>query len=269
MEVWIETADVVDINDRLFRGAGSGIPATGYPRGLSKGIPAHFKGDAKGWFKDPGGKGRYVTGADLPRLIYVRWQSIAEPQTYEAYIEIPQFARNTMLKDEKAFCGAVGKWKTDYRKLLIVGLAPGGVAKVWLGGPCLQSTEVTPCPRHDQSRRPIQGSVRRHLLPPFGGVQSLHRQIRHSIWKLVGCICWWSESWIIWMNPRWRRFSPSNKAKSANSPSSKQPRLAYSSPSGFFSSRCPAHSWGHKNQHSYLPCFRNTCRTRPVWSPWA
>jgi len=143
MEVWIETADVVDINDRLFRGAGSGIPATGYPRGLSKGIPAHFKGDAKGWFKDPGGKGRYVTGADLPRLIYVRWQSIAEPQTYEAYIEIPQSARNTMLKDEKAFCGAVGKWKTDYRKLLIVGLAPGGVAKVWLGGPCLQSTEVT------------------------------------------------------------------------------------------------------------------------------
>jgi hypothetical protein len=71
------------------------------------------------------------------------------------------------------------------------------------------------------------------------------------------------------MNPRWRRFSPSNKAKSANSPSSKQPRLAYSSPSVFFSSRCPAHSWGHKNQHSYLPCFRNTCRTRPVWSPWA
>jgi hypothetical protein len=143
MEVWIETADVVDINDHVFRGAGRGIPSTGYPRGLSKGIPALFKGDAKGWFENPAGKGRYVTGADLPRLVYVRWQSIAEPQTYEAYIEIPQSARNTMLKDEKAFCGAVGKWKTDYRKLLIVGLAPGGIAKVWLGGPCLKSTEVT------------------------------------------------------------------------------------------------------------------------------
>ena len=104
MEVWIETADVVDINAHVFRGAGGGIPSTGYPRGLSKGIPAHFKGDAKGWFKDPGGKGRYVTGADLPRLVYVRWQSMAEPQTYEAYIEIPQSARNTMLKDEVAFC---------------------------------------------------------------------------------------------------------------------------------------------------------------------
>jgi len=165
MEVWIETADVVDINDRLFRGAGRGIPATGYPRGLSKGIPAHFKGDAKGWFTDPGGKGRYVTGADLPRLVYVRWQSIAEPQTYEAYIEIPQSARNTMLKDEKAFCGAVGKWKTDYRKLLIVGLAPGGIAKVWLGGPCLQSTEVTRVQGTISPEGPYRGQSRGAYYP--------------------------------------------------------------------------------------------------------
>ncbi|MVV47857.1 DUF2931 family protein [Pseudomonas sp. PB120] len=143
MEVWIETADVVDINGHVFRGAGSGIPSTGYPRGLSKGIPAHFKGDAKGWFEDPGGKGRRVMGADLPRLVYVRWQSVAEPQTYEAYIEIPESARNTMLQGEKTFCRADGKWVTDYRKLLIVGLAPRGVAKVWLGGPCLKSIEVT------------------------------------------------------------------------------------------------------------------------------
>lgn len=67
MEVWIETADVVDINERVFRGAGSGIPATGYPRGLSKGIPIRFRGDAKGWFKNPTGKGRLVRGSDLPR----------------------------------------------------------------------------------------------------------------------------------------------------------------------------------------------------------
>jgi hypothetical protein len=73
----------------------------------------------------------------------VRWQSLAEPQTYEVTIEIPESAWNTMLKGEKAYCGAVGNWKTDYRKLLVVGLAPGGVAKVWLGGPCLKSIEVT------------------------------------------------------------------------------------------------------------------------------
>lgn len=143
MEVWIETADVVDINERVFRGAGSGIPATGYPRGLSKGIPIRFRGDAKGWFKNPTGKGRLVRGSDLPRLVYVRWQSVAEPQTYEAYIEIPESARKTMLLGEKTFCRADGKWITDYRDMLIVGLAPGGIAKVWLGGQCLLSTEVT------------------------------------------------------------------------------------------------------------------------------
>ena len=160
MEVWIETASVVDINERVFLRAGSGIPSTGYPRGLSKGIPAVFKGDAKGWFEDPTGKGRYVTGADLPRLVYVRWQSMAEPQTYGAYIEIPESARDTMLKAENAYCGAVGKWKTDYRKFLTIGLAPGGVAKVWLGGACLKATEVTR----------VQGKI--HPKGPYGGTSN-------------------------------------------------------------------------------------------------
>ena len=157
MEIWIETADVVDINEHVFRGAGSGIPAMGYPRAMSKGVPFEFRGKPAGWRENPGGKGRYVTGADLPRLVYVRWQSIVEPQTYEAYIEIPQSARNTMLKGEEAFCGAVGKWKTDFRKFLTVGLAPGGVAKVWLGGPCLESTEVTR----------VQGTIKPE--GPYGG----------------------------------------------------------------------------------------------------
>ena len=143
MEVWIETASVVDINERVFLRAGSGIPAMGYPRAMSKGVPSEFRGKPAGWREDPGGKGRYVTGADLPRLVYVRWQSMAEPQTYGAYIEIPESARDTMLKGETAYCGAVGKWKTDYRKFLTIGLAPGGIAKAWLGGPCLKSTEVT------------------------------------------------------------------------------------------------------------------------------
>lgn len=143
MDVWIETADVVDINRRLFRGAGSGIPAMGYPRALSKGVPKEFRGKPAGWRDHVGGKGRYVMGADLPRLVYVRWQSIAEPQTYEAYIEVPESARKTMLKRESVFCRADDKWIFDYRNLLVIGLAPGGIAKVWLAGPCLKSTEVT------------------------------------------------------------------------------------------------------------------------------
>jgi hypothetical protein len=160
MEVWIETASVVDINERVFLRAGSGIPAMGYPRAMSKGVPSEFRGKPAGWREDPAGKGRYVTGADLPRLVYVRWQSMAEPQTYGAYIEIPESARDTMLKGETAYCGAVGKWKTDYRKFLSIGLAPGGIAKVWLGGPCLKSTEVTR----------VQGTI--HPKGPYGGTSN-------------------------------------------------------------------------------------------------
>lgn len=160
MEAWIETADAVDINERVFRGAGSGGVTTGYPRAFSKGIPAKFNGKPKGWAKHPRGSGRRVTGADLPRLIYVRWQSLAEPQTYEAYIEIPESARNTMLQGEKTFCRADGKWITDYRDMLIVGLAPGGIAKVWLGGQCLLSTEVTR----------VQGTI--NPKGPYGGTSN-------------------------------------------------------------------------------------------------
>lgn len=56
MEVWIETADAIDINNRIFRHAGSGIPALGYPRAFSKGIPKEFKGSPAGWQKDTGEK---------------------------------------------------------------------------------------------------------------------------------------------------------------------------------------------------------------------
>ncbi|MNV26681.1 hypothetical protein D3C71_1178060 [compost metagenome] len=135
MEVWIETADVVDVRERLFRRAGSGIAS------VLK--PSDNKGKPAGWPKSPGrGAGRDVTGADLPRLIYVRWQSLAEPQTYEAYIVISESAREIMRTPEKAFCRADAKWITDYRNDIGIGLAPGGIAKVWLGGPCLKSVEI-------------------------------------------------------------------------------------------------------------------------------
>jgi hypothetical protein len=135
MEVWIEIADVVDIKERVFRGAGGGIASV--PK------PPNNRGIARGWVSsNGGGKGRHVTGADLPRLIYVRWQSLVEPQTYEAYIVIPESAREIMRKPEKAFCRADAKWITDYRDDIGIGLAPGGIAKVWLGGPCLKSVEI-------------------------------------------------------------------------------------------------------------------------------
>ena len=150
MEVWIETADAVDVQDRVFRRAMSGIAAINTPKDL--------KGDPRGWPQEPGaGKGKQVLGADLPRLIYVRWQSLVEPQTYEAYIVIPESTRQAMVKGENAFCQADAKWITDHRKMLTVGLAPGGIAKVWIMGPCLSAIDVAR----------VQGTVVK--LGPYGG----------------------------------------------------------------------------------------------------
>ncbi|NWC07668.1 DUF2931 family protein [Pseudomonas agarici] len=135
MEVWIETADAVDIQDRAYRRAMSGVASINRSKNL--------KDDPRGWPKFPGaGKGKLVLGADLPRLIYVRWQSLVEPQTYEAYIVIPEATRQAMLVGEKTYCAADGKWITDYRDMLTVGLAPGGIARVWLRGACLKPIDV-------------------------------------------------------------------------------------------------------------------------------
>ncbi|MCQ4270620.1 DUF2931 family protein [Pseudomonas kuykendallii] len=135
MEVWIETADAVDIQGHVFRRAMSGI--------ASVQTPPNFKGKPEGWPANPGGgKGKNVHGADLPRLIYVRWQSLAEPQTYEAYIEIPEATRQQMLSSEQVYCRGLGKWITDYRNTLTIGLAPGGVTKTWIMGVCLSAIEV-------------------------------------------------------------------------------------------------------------------------------
>ncbi|WP_443192498.1 DUF2931 family protein [Pseudomonas indica] len=144
MEVWVETVEVVDIKNQGFLGVMGGTVSMGYPTAFSQGIPTRFKGNPKGWPKRPGsGAGKHVLGADLPRVIYVNWQSLVEPQTYEAYIEIPEEARQIMLKPERSYCNLDGKWITDYRDSLTIGLAPGGIAKVWIRGQCTAPIEVT------------------------------------------------------------------------------------------------------------------------------
>jgi hypothetical protein len=136
MEAYVETSQVVDIQKRVFRGTGGGD--------ASVSTPSRNRGQPKGWATSVGGgSGRNVTGADLPRLIYVRWQSIVEPQTYEVFIEIPESAREIMRKSENVYCTHADKPIIDHRNHIGIGLAPGGIAKVWLDGPCLESVEIT------------------------------------------------------------------------------------------------------------------------------
>ncbi|MCY1310018.1 hypothetical protein D9M70_601690 [compost metagenome] len=89
-----------------------------------------------------------------------------EPQTYEAYIVIPESAREIMRKPEKAFWRADGKWITDYREDIGIGPAPGGIAKVWLGGPCLKAVEIVRVVGTVNKQGPSQGKNEgRYALP--------------------------------------------------------------------------------------------------------
>jgi len=150
MEVWIETADVIDIKGQIFRRAMSGTSSII--------TPPNNSGNPTGWPKRAGwGKGKYVTGADLPKKIYVRWQSLVEPQTYKMVIDIPEWTREIMRKEERVFCAFDGKVITDYREAISIRLVPGGIAKVWVTGPCLSPIEVTTVQAKIDPRGPYEG----------------------------------------------------------------------------------------------------------------
>ncbi|WPN55491.1 DUF2931 family protein [Pseudomonas sp. P9_31] len=158
MEVWIETADVVDIQEQVYPRAVSGV--------ASMQAPPNNAGDPRGWPKKIAiGGGKRVTGADLPKQIYVRWQSLAEPQTYLMVIKIPETTRELMRKGEKAFCAADGKWITGYRQSIGIRLIPGGIARVWVGGPCMTSIEVTTVKAVIDPRGPYEGKSGGHYRP--------------------------------------------------------------------------------------------------------
>ena len=178
MEVWIETADVVDIQDHVFPRAGSGI--------ASMQSPPNNAGNPNGWPKrGPAGSGKRVTGADLPKEIYVRWQSQVEPQTYLMVIKIPEATREIMRKGEKVFCSADGKWITGYRESIGIRLVPGGIARVWVGGPCMTPIEVTTVKAVIDPRGPYEGKSGGHYRP-LSAVSKAHVEkfgVPYDSWK--------------------------------------------------------------------------------------
>ncbi|PBP77743.1 DUF2931 family protein [Pseudomonas syringae] len=158
MEVWIETADVVDSQDHVFQRAASGI--------ASMQSPPNNSGNPRGWPKrGPAGGGKRVIGADLPKYIHVRWQSLVEPQTYLMVVKIPEATRELMRKGEKVFCTFNGKWITGYRDSIGIRLVPGGIARVWVGGPCMTPVEVTTVKAMIDPRGPYEGKSGGHHRP--------------------------------------------------------------------------------------------------------
>jgi hypothetical protein len=136
MDVWIESVDVIDQRELVFKHVYGGIGSTG---------EAPFRdGKSTGWTTHPGGSSRSVVSADLPESIFVRWQSLVEPQTYNVWINIPKWARDEMVKaTEVPDCSRKDKrLMIDYRRDVTIGLAPGGIAKAWLTGGCLKPIEI-------------------------------------------------------------------------------------------------------------------------------
>ena len=128
MEVWLETADVEDVHGRIFRGAMSGTVAISY------------SGDPADWHQPVGwGAGRYLTGAALPQRIYVRWQSLAEPETYRAVLDIPASARQRMREKAPSMRPPI---RYEYQEALAIGLAPGGWIRAWVMSPSSTPVEI-------------------------------------------------------------------------------------------------------------------------------
>ena len=147
MEVWVETADVEDIRGQKFFHMGGGVVAVR--------TPPDNRGNAAGWGERFGwGAGRYVNGADLPKRLYVRWQSLAEPQTYSTIVDIPERARQLMSERLEKPCHT-----SEYREALAIGLAPGGVIRGWVMSTCGGPIEVFRAQAAVEPKGPSQGKT--------------------------------------------------------------------------------------------------------------
>lgn len=143
MEAWVETADVEDIKGRRFLHVGSGT--------VSVHLPIDGSGNANGWH-ETWGKGRHVAGANLPKRIYVRWQSMAEPQTYQVILDIPERARQLMSERLDPPCRS-----SEYRHALALGLAPGGVVRGWVMSTCGEPIEILRAQAEVEPKGPYEG----------------------------------------------------------------------------------------------------------------
>lgn len=134
MAAWVEDSAVIDVDGNLYRRIGSGWAGGGEKKGANV---------ARGWGGAGRGRNRDVLDAKLPVRIYVRWQSVVEPQTYQGWIEIPESARQVMRDALTKDCPEFPEIK-ELRTGVAVrfGLAPGGVVQVWVEDECFNPVKV-------------------------------------------------------------------------------------------------------------------------------
>ena len=144
---WVEQIIVEDMKGRWFRG----------PEGaLGSGEPDLSKEHARGW-GTKGGNYYPITGADLPKRIFVRWQSIVEQKTYKGWVDIPEYAREIMRGSIARRCPDWPDHEANYMAAAFVGLAPGGVMQVWVNNNCLDKILVARAQADIEPLGPSQG----------------------------------------------------------------------------------------------------------------
>jgi hypothetical protein len=127
MEIWVESVDVLDRRGFAFFRVNAGVPS--------------YTGKTEGWHQGAGST-KPATNVDLPERIFVRWQSLVEQKTYKIGIEIPQWVRDEMVMPHRIWCEPAKREMLLYRDTINLGMAPGGIVKVWYGGTCLGYTEL-------------------------------------------------------------------------------------------------------------------------------
>ncbi|RON49356.1 hypothetical protein BK666_07210 [Pseudomonas frederiksbergensis] len=129
----VEHSAVEDIQGKTFQRRGGGAVGTGAPGDTTE--------IAKGWNK-VGGNVIPVVGADLPKRIFVRWQSAVDQKTYRAWVDIPQSAREIMSASTNSRCTETPEKPARYIASVILGLAPGGVVQAWVRDSCHDAIKV-------------------------------------------------------------------------------------------------------------------------------
>jgi len=143
----VELRIVEDINGQFFRRPGGGSIGTATPEDGTE--------SARGWPRVIAGSVMPVTGAALPKRIFVRWQSVVEPQTYKVWVDIPEQAREIMRTSISRRCPDT--LRSPYRASLILGLAPGGVVQVWVRDSCHDAIKVARAQAEVEPLGPSQG----------------------------------------------------------------------------------------------------------------
>ncbi|UCR85298.1 DUF2931 family protein [Pseudomonas chlororaphis] len=156
MKVWVEDSAVEDINGKLFRRTGGGTAAGGQPEDNRE--------SARGW-TGVGVGGKSVIGADLPKRIFVRWQSVVEPQAYRVWIDIPEEARQIMRRATDRRCPKTPKQTASYMASVNLGLAPGGIVQVWVRDECRHPIKVARVQAEIEPLGPHLGKSNGHYYP--------------------------------------------------------------------------------------------------------